>query len=119
MSVDPFPNEQREVTITPVHIIGITYCTVPVVPGTPETMRDGEPIPLDDRPEMCATNARWVIGMQPLCDHHLRNFCEVAGIDFADLLDEARRDFHEWPDGERDQARAVETRDHFAEVPRA
>ena len=26
MTPDPFPSEPREVTITPVHIIGVTYC---------------------------------------------------------------------------------------------
>lgn len=63
-------------------------CPVPVLPGTPDTMRDGEPIPLEERTERCAVDAFWMVGAQVLCDVHLAVFCEVAGIDFDDLVEE-------------------------------
>ena len=102
-----------EVHFYPMPIIGIAACTVPVLPGSPTVMRDDEPIPMEERTEMCATTCRWMIGMQPLCDHHLRETCELIGVDLEELLDEAGKTFHEWPDGERDFDLAVRTRDHF------
>lgn len=105
-----------EVSFTSLPIVGAMACTVPVLPGTPITMRDGEPISLDERTERCATWARWMIGMQPLCDHHLQETCVLLEIDVGGVLAEAERGYPlvEWPDGERDQAMAERTHEHFA-----
>lgn len=64
-------------------------CPVPVVPGTPDTMRDGEPIPLEERTEKCAVDAFWMIGGQVTCDIHLREACGLLGIDYDELVEEA------------------------------
>jgi hypothetical protein len=64
-------------------------CPVAVLPGTPQTMRDGEPIPMEERTEACAVDAFWAIGGQILCDVHLREACELLEIDFDGLVDEA------------------------------
>jgi hypothetical protein len=52
-------------------------------------MRDGEPIPMEDRTEKCCVDAFWMIGAQVTCDVHLRVACNVLGIDYEGLLDEA------------------------------
>jgi hypothetical protein len=81
----------REVSFTR---LGISLpCPVPVIPGTPDTMRDGEPIPLDERTEKCAVDAFWMIGGQVTCDVHLREACGLLGIDYDDLLAEAGGEF--------------------------
>jgi hypothetical protein len=64
-------------------------CPVAVLPGTPQTMRDGDVIPMEERTEACAVDAFWAIGGQIVCDVHLREACELMGIDFEDLVDEA------------------------------
>ncbi len=67
-------------------------CPVPVVPGTPRTMDDdGEPIPLEQRTEACAVDAWWFIGGQPVCDIHLREACDLLGLDADSVLDEGGR----------------------------
>lgn len=84
-------NEQPQVQFTRVPIS--LPCPVPVVPGTPDTMRDGEPIPLEERTERCHVDAFWMIGGQLTCDVHLRVACELLGIDYDDLLGEAGGEF--------------------------
>jgi hypothetical protein len=64
-------------------------CPVPVVPGTPDTCRGDEPIPLEQRTERCCVDAFWMIGGQITCDIHLREACRFLGIDYDDLLAEA------------------------------
>lgn len=63
-------------------------CPVPVVPITGETIRDGEAISIAERTELCGVDAGWMIGMQRVCDVHLRIFCEVGGIDFDEVIRE-------------------------------
>lgn len=60
-------------------------CPVPVLPGTSTTMRDGDPIPLDERTEACHVDAFWLIGAQVTCDVHLREACGLMGIDYDEL----------------------------------
>ena len=57
-------------------------CPVPVVPGTTGSTLglDGEPIPLEERTELCAVDAGWMIGAQIVCDVHLREAWDVGGI---------------------------------------
>lgn len=78
---------------TPVRITRLPIslpCPVPVVAGTPNTRDDdGEPIPLDERTERCAVDAFWMMGLQVTCDVHLRDACEVGGIDFDGVVAEA------------------------------
>lgn len=64
-------------------------CPVPVFPGTPDTMRDGEAIPMEERTEKCCVDAFWMLGAQITCDVHLRVACELMDIDYEGLLDEA------------------------------
>lgn len=64
-------------------------CPVPVLPGTPVTMRDGEPVPIGERTECCAVDAWWMIGLQVACDVHLREACEMLDVDFEGLVEEA------------------------------
>jgi hypothetical protein len=68
-------------------------CPVPVLPGTPQTMRDGDAIPIEERSEACAVDAFWMLGGQVLCDVHAQEACGLLGIDYADLLDEAGGEF--------------------------
>lgn len=72
------------------HRVGMSLpCPVPVLPGTPQTQRDGEPIPIEERTEACAVDAYWFIGLQLTCDVHCREACELLGIDYEDLVAEA------------------------------
>lgn len=64
-------------------------CPVAVLPGTPTTMRDGDVIPMEERTEACAVDAFWAIGGQITCDVHLREACELMGVDYDDLVEEA------------------------------
>ena len=60
-------------------------CTVRVRPGTPDTSGA-----IEERPEYCATNAWWFVGIAPICHAHLLEFLgaeEVSSI-IAEL---------EWP----------------------
>ncbi len=59
-------------------------CHVPVLPGTPDV-----DAPLEERTEKCHIDAWWFVGAVPTCDIHLRVVCEVAGVDFLDLVAEA------------------------------
>ena len=63
-------------------------CPVPVVPGTPDTMRDGEPIPMEERTEQCCVDAYWMLGAQLICNTHLEEACDLLGIDFAGIVEE-------------------------------
>ena len=58
-------------------IVGLVVCDVPVLPGTPTVMRDGEAIPIEERTEICAQDAQWLMGNQAVCDHHL---FEAVGV---------------------------------------
>lgn len=58
-------------------------CKVPVVPGT-----DDETAPIEERTELCATDAWWFIGAAPICDRHLRRLLVVLGDDYDDICRE-------------------------------
>lgn len=60
-------------------------CPVPVTPDG-ETMRDGEPIELEERTEKCGQSAPFIVGAQVTCREHLRMFCEIGDIDFDDVI---------------------------------
>jgi hypothetical protein len=77
---------------TEVHIARLPIslpCPVPVLPGTPDTMRDGEPIPLEERTEACAVDAFWMIGAQVCCDIHFRIALDLLKLDYDDVQEEA------------------------------
>lgn len=38
----------------------------------------------------CGNVAYWFVGTRSLCEGHLKEFCELAGIDFQGVLDEIR-----------------------------
>jgi len=76
-----------QVQFTPVPIIGMLGCCVPVVPGTTDT-----DAPIEQRVELCAIDANWIVGMVPTCDVHVRFICEMLGIDWPGLVEEANRD---------------------------
>lgn len=50
-----------------------TPCPLPVAPGGATFAADGEPLSMEDRPELCAVDACWMIGAQRVCDYHLRD----------------------------------------------
>jgi len=57
-----------------------TPCPVPVTPEG-ETLRDGEAIPMEERTELCAVDAQWLIGAQRCCDIHMAGVFELGVID--------------------------------------
>jgi hypothetical protein len=63
-------------------------CVMPVRPGTEGECDLREP---DDRTELCATDAWWMIGAMPICDQHLRVGLREMGDDYEDMLREYRR----------------------------
>lgn len=64
-------------------------CPVPVTPQGATLTDDGDPIPLDERTELCAVDAGWMMGAQRVCDVHLRIACAFVGIDFDGVVREA------------------------------
>lgn len=86
-------------TRTPVEFtrIGLTTpCPVPVEAGTGRCFDDeGEPLPMEQRTELCAVDAGWMIGNQRLCDYHLRELFERGFFngDFAELCHEAYEEY--------------------------
>jgi hypothetical protein len=60
-------SEGTEIQFTPLPITGTIGCGIPVLPGTSEV-----DAPLEDRTELCAVDANWLIGAVPTCDHHAR-----------------------------------------------
>lgn len=86
-------------------------CPVPVEPGTGSTFdNENEPLPMEQRTELCAVDAGWMIGGQRLCDYHLRDLFERGFFDgdFDSLVYEALSDY-----SPGDAARAI----HRAEKP--
>lgn len=65
-------------------------CAMPVRPGTEGDCRPCEP---DDRTELCATEAWWLLGDLALCDQHLRYALAAAGDDYEAMLARYRRRF--------------------------
>jgi hypothetical protein len=64
------------VSVTPVQFTRLPItspCPVPVEAGTGRTFDDAnEPLAMEDRTELCAVDAEWMIGAQRICSHHLR-----------------------------------------------
>jgi hypothetical protein len=76
--------EPTEVVFVALPITMTVACSVPVLPGTPDTEA-----PLHKRTELCASDASWLIGLCPACDRHAQEFCEAAGISWDGLVAEA------------------------------
>lgn len=60
-------------------------CPVPVT-ADGDTFRDGEPIPIDERTTKCGASAPYLIGAQIVCEKHLRQACDLMGLDPDDIL---------------------------------
>jgi hypothetical protein len=102
-----------EITFMRIPITGTIGCSVPVLPGTPDAIA-----PLEDRTELCAVDANWLVGAVPTCDHHARVVCELMRIDWPEVVAEAGREMESaeepWADRERhSQAAARATLAHF------
>lgn len=100
-----------KVEFTPVPITGMIGCCVPVLPGTPDAEA-----PLEDRTELCAVDVNWIVGMVPICDHHVQMICEMTEIDWPDLVAEAGRDLDHAnrPWGDRQRHSQEDAREHLA-----
>lgn len=68
-------------------------CTIPVLPGTPDT-----DAPIEQRTEVCAVDAFWVVGLAHICDHHL---AQALGEDFAEVTAGHEATYHGMPWAER------------------
>ncbi len=71
----------------------VSFCRIPIAFSCPvpvtddgETMRDGEPIPLDERGAKCGGDAPYLIGSQIVCEEHLRQACLLMELDPDDVL---------------------------------
>lgn len=109
----PLMAEQIEVTITPVPITGLIGCCIPVVPGTPDI-----DAPMEQRSELCAVDAHWIVGAAPCCDIHAQVVCAVSGWDWPELWQEAGRSAESvavpWVERQRhSQEDAQASFDHF------
>jgi hypothetical protein len=82
-------SESMQLAFTPLPIQ--VACPVPVTPDGRVVGDDGEPLPMEKRTEYCAVYAHWMIGGQVSCDVHTALACEITGIDFDGLVEEAGR----------------------------
>lgn len=76
-----------EIVFTPIPITGLLGCCIPVIPGT-----QNADAPLEQRTELCAIDANWIVGRVPTCDIHVRHVCKLLDIDWPELVAEAGRD---------------------------
>jgi hypothetical protein len=99
------------ITFTRIQLTGMIGCGVPVLPGTSEIAA-----PLEDRTELCAVDAHWLIGLIPTCDHHVRLVCEMTEIDWPGLVAEAERKMEsaERPWADRQRHSQADAREHLA-----
>ena len=67
-------------------------CVMPVRPGSEGACDPRTP---DDRTELCATEAWWLLGDLGLCDQHLRQALAAAGDSYQAMLARYRRRFPE------------------------
>lgn len=67
-----------EITHSPITLGG---CCIPVRPG--DASIDA---PMDERTEECGQAARWIVGIAPTCDEHMRVVCEAGGWDYDELV---------------------------------
>lgn len=73
-------------------------CPVPVEAGTGRTFDDeGEPLPMEERTELCGVDAGWMIGNQRICGFHLRELWE-RGFFGPGSYDDLVRDSIEHPE---------------------
>lgn len=100
-------SDRTRIVFTPVPITGLLGCCVPVIPGTQDT-----DAPLEQRTELCAIDANWVVGSVPTCDIHVRQVCEMTGIDWPGVVSESGRDLAHAnrPAGERECHTQEQTR---------
>jgi hypothetical protein len=104
--------EQQEVIIMRVPIS--LPCVVPVDPETGRAMDDeGEPLPIDQRPEKCCRDAWWFFEAAPMCDMHMRELMGAGIISgtYDELLEENghqpnERELEPWPGYRYDQEEA-------------
>lgn len=86
-------SEQDFVVWNRIPIIGLPElaCVVPVTADGRAIDEDGEPLPLEDRPNPCGEDGTWIIGSAPVCKRH---FPEVAAMygDSAEAIEAAYRD---------------------------
>lgn len=68
-------------------------CPVNVTPDGRTFDDDGEPLEMDERPELCAVDACWMIGNQRVCDFHLRDLFD-RGFFAAGSYDDLCRDVY-------------------------
>jgi hypothetical protein len=68
-------------------------CVMPVRRGSEGDCHPGPLGEPDDRSELCATDAWWLLGDLALCDQHLRVALEVAGDSYAAMLARYRSRF--------------------------
>lgn len=106
--------EEELVTITPLPIVGFTPCCVPVLPGTERV-----DAPLEERTELCAVDANWIVGMAPTCDPHMKAVCGLCEWNWEELVAEAGRDLEAanapWGARQRHtQEEAQRCHDHYA-----
>lgn len=73
-----------------------TPCPVPVTADGRSFGEDGMPLPMEERPQLCAVEAGWLIGAQRLCDYHVAEMFANGLIEgtLEDLFEEA---YAEWP----------------------
>lgn len=104
------------ITFTRIPLTGTIGCGVPVLPGTSEI-----DAPLEDRTELCAVDANWLIGAIPTCDHHARVVCEMTEIDWPGVVAEAGREMEsaERPWADRQRHSQADAREHFAHFTEA
>lgn len=103
------------VIFTPIYLTGTIGCGIPVLPGTPDA-----DAPLEQRTELCAVDANWLVGMVPTCDTHVREVCGLAEIDWPGLVAEAGRELahadRPWADRQRHSQE--DARKHLAHFTR-
>lgn len=68
-------------------------CVMPVRPGTEGDCRPSRIGDPDDRSELCATDAWWLLGDLAVCDQHLRVALEAAGDNYEAMLARYRSRF--------------------------
>jgi hypothetical protein len=84
-------------------------CEVPVLPGTGDTHA-----PIEERTELCSTDAWWMFGRAMICSYHLR---ETFGTEeFDALCDEIPGGIN--PSEYRPWTELYRYTDHIHDVPR-
>lgn len=66
-------------------------CVVPVDAGGRAVDADGEPLSLEDRPNLCGEDGAWMIGRAIVCARHFPEVAAMAG-DSAEAIEQAWKD---------------------------